>query len=139
MKSIRRIRHIDAKHVLDKHCREADGKPASTNKLPAKEQNRSGSDPCWWKENQGTCPPYNSPRSIAYLRAYIEIGEPIFYATGIPLVDGYLFPDRAVMKAMLLSDCVVLNLEQNSRFELTDKGRALLAEGSVENSSGAPV
>jgi hypothetical protein len=120
--------------VLDRYCQEADWKPASTNKLPAKEQNGSGKDRSWWLKNRGTCPPYDSPRSIAYLRAYIEFGEPIFYATGIPLADGYLHPDRAVMKAMLLGDCVVLNKEQHSRFELTEKGRALLAEVPLQGS-----
>ncbi len=127
MNSIRRLTHAEAKRVLDRHCMSVDGKPASTNKVPNKEQNLAGRDRAWWLENQGTCPPHDSPRSVAYLRAYVEIGEQIFYATGIPLRDGFLYPDRAVMKAMLIADCVVLNDENHGRFELTERGQLLIA------------
>src|SRR5207302_8656154 len=104
--------------------------PASSNKLVNKEPKPASRDRSWWLENRGTCPPHDAPRSIAYLRAYIEIGEQIFYATGIPLNDGYLYPDRAVMKAMLLANCVALNEDHHGRFELTERGRALLGEAA---------
>jgi hypothetical protein len=121
------MRHAEAKQLLDRLCLEASGKPASTNKRSAKNPNRQGNDPEWWLENLGTCPPHDSPRSIAYLRAYVMIGEQSFYGAGIPLADGFLYPDRGVMKAMLRAECVVLNQEEHGRFELTDRGRALLA------------
>ncbi|GAA0575977.1 hypothetical protein GCM10009416_13370 [Craurococcus roseus] len=52
----------------------------------------------------GSVPPAGSPRTKAYLRAYVRIAgaRPIF-AKGIPLEDGYLLLDRGVMKALLLA------------------------------------
>ena len=126
MSGLRRLRHAEFKRRLDQLCHQADGKPASSNKTLKKEQNREAANREWWLANQGKCGRYDTPRYVAYLKAYIELAEPIFYATGIPLVDGYLYPDRGIMKAMLLADCVVLN-EQDNRFELTDRGRDLLA------------
>ena len=123
-----RMRFADAKKLLDARCRAVNGKIASTNKTPSKEPNLPGREQTWWLEHQGSCPPHDSPRSKAYLRTYVEIGEPIFFASGIPLTGGFMHPDRAVMKALLMADCVVLNGDHYSRFELTQKGQELIQE-----------
>ena len=43
---------------------------------------------------------------------------------GIRLDDGYLWPDRAVMRALLINDCLTV---EGDDFCLTRQGEALLA------------
>jgi hypothetical protein len=103
-----------------------DGKPASTNTKPSEKPNRDGEKESWWIENKEASPPFDSARCKAYLRAYAEIAGPVFYGTGIPLERGLLHPDRGVMKAMLLAECVTLGVTRRGLFELTQKGRDLV-------------
>lgn len=79
----------------------------------------------WWLENRDTIEPWDGPRSRAYLTAYVEIAGPIFFGTGIPLHDGYLQPDRGVMKRLLDTGAVTLD-KAKFRFSLNDKGRHLI-------------
>jgi hypothetical protein len=104
-----------------------DGKSASTNKNPSEKPNPNGAEKSWWIENDETLPPFDSPRCRAYLRAYAEIAGPVFYGSGIPLERGLMHPDRGVMKAMLLAECVTLGVTKRGLFELTEKGRDLIA------------
>jgi hypothetical protein len=98
----------EARGLLNNLCLMLDGKPASTNRSPSETPNPDGAQESWWIENNETCPPFDSPRCKAYLRAYIEIAGPVFYGTGIPLERGLMHPDRGVMKAMLQAECVSL-------------------------------
>lgn len=128
MTANKRMRYGAAKRLLDAYCRAADGKPASSNKVPAKDRNPDGKHRDWWLENQGTCPPADGPRTKAYLKAYLEIGEEIFFGTGVPLDGGYMHPDRAVMKTLLLGDYVVLDETRHGRFVVTETGRDLIRD-----------
>ena len=121
------MRFLEARSILDEECIKADGKPASTNKAPSKSQNEAAADEGWWLKNCGSVPPYDSPRTQAYLRAYMRIaGERPIFAKGIPLEDGYMWPDRGVMKALLMADCVTLIARPSPRFEVTVHGWNLL-------------
>ncbi|HEV7880202.1 MAG TPA: hypothetical protein VGP39_19260 [Bradyrhizobium sp.] len=116
----------EARNILNSLCLEFDGKEASTNKRASQTPNSEGKHESWWLENDETCPPFDSPRSIAYLRAYAEIAGPMFYGSGIPLDRGLMHPDRAVMKAMLRAGCVTLGTTKPGLFELTKKGSDLI-------------
>ena len=120
------MRHSEARRVLNRHCVELDGKAASSNHSVSKDQNGAAATAAWWIANDSSSPPADSPRSRAYLRAYHEIAGPRFFATGIPLDDGYMLPDRGVMKALLEGGYVVLTNERSPRFEVTERGRALI-------------
>lgn len=121
------MRFSEARAILDEECTKADGKAASTNKAPSKCQNEAAADEGWWLENRGSVPPYDSRRTQAYLRAYVRIaGEQRMFAKGIPLEDGYMWPDRGVMKALLMADCVTLVTHPSPRFEVTERGWSLL-------------
>lgn len=84
----------------------------------------------WWLENQGTCPPANSRRTKAYLAAYLEINEQRFFGTGVPLEGGFMQPDRAVMKTLLLGGYVVLDGAQHGLFVVTESGQDLIRDVS---------
>ncbi|MBU6463588.1 hypothetical protein [Bradyrhizobium sp.] len=117
----------EARALLNSLCLMLDGKPASTNKNASEKPNPDGAEESWWIENDKTLPPFDSSRCRAYLRAYAEIAGPVFYGSGIPLERGLLHPDRGVMKAMLLAECVTLGVAKRGLFELTEKGRDLIA------------
>jgi hypothetical protein len=127
----------EARTLLDSLCLFLDGKPASTNKKQSETPNPNGAEESWWIENDKTSPPFDSPRCKAYLRAYDEIAGPVFYGTGIPLERGLMHPDRGVMKAMLLAECVTLGVAKRGLFELTQKGRDLIAGIDLPEQSGA--
>lgn len=128
----RRLRYREAWEILRSHCLAIVGEPPSSNKYPCKKQNLAGANASWWLAHTGSIPPANSPRSVAYLAAYTDIAGPLFFGMGIPLAggDGFLLPDRGVMKALLLEDYVTLDVQ--GRFQLTDRGRDVLARTSNE-------
>lgn len=117
----------DARKILNDLCLMLDGKEASSNRSASETPNPDGAQESWWLENKKTAPPFNSFRSKAYLRAYIEIAGPMFYGSGIPLDHGLMHPDRGVMKAMLQAGCVTLGRNNRGVFELTPKGNDLVA------------
>src|SRR5947207_15987262 len=92
----------------------------------AKRRTPEGLQVSWGLENKETCPPFDSPRCKAYLRAYKEIARPMFFGSGIPLKDYFMHPDRGVMKAMLQAGCVTLGKNRRGVFELTQKGNQLI-------------
>ncbi|MGY4318987.1 HNH endonuclease [Bradyrhizobium sp. JR3.5] len=117
----------EARSILDELCHRIDKKPASTNKTLKKKPNLDGNSEAWWLAHEGTTPAFDSNRSIAYLTAYVEIAGPHFYGSGIPLEDGFMYPDRGVMKAILHAGCVTIGINEQGLFELTPKGRKLIS------------
>jgi hypothetical protein len=120
------MKHSEAQRILHRYCLALDGKAPSSNRVVAKVDNAAARQLSWWLQNPGSGPPADSPRSKAYLRAYLEIAGQRFFASGIPLNDGYMHPDRGVMKALLASGDVRLTDEPSPRFEVTSKGQLLL-------------
>lgn len=114
-----------ANQLLNEFCLTLNGKKASSNKSTREKPNPDGAQETWWLKKKGQCPPFDSPRCKAYLRAYVEIAGPHFFGSGIPLDEGYIYPDRGVMKALLQADCVTLS--NRGIFELTTKGHNLIA------------
>jgi hypothetical protein len=127
-RTFRRKTFREASTILNDLCIKLDGKEASSNKSGSKTPNLKGAQELWWLENKETCPPFDSPRCKAYLRAYKEIAGPIFFGSGIPLDDYFMHPDRGVMKAMLQAGCVTLGKSKHGLFELTQKGNELISE-----------
>src|SRR5258706_6502153 len=125
--SLKRKTFRDARKILNDLCLMLDGKEASSNKNASETPNPDGVQESWWLENKEACPQFDSPRSKAYLRAYIEIAGPMFYGSGIPLDRGLMHPDRGVMKAMLQAGCVRFGTSKRGLFELTHKGNDLIA------------
>lgn len=135
--AFRKMSFKDARTLLDNLCLLLDGKLASTNKNPSEQPNPSGLEAAWWIENDEKFPPFDGPRCRAYLRAYAEIAGPVFYGSGIPLERGLMHPDRGVMKAMLLAECVTIGVTRRGLFELTPKGCALIEGINLPAEPGA--
>jgi hypothetical protein len=72
----------EARKILDDLCLSIDGKVASTNKRPLDRSNPDGNKTAWWLEHTGRLPSFESNRSKAYLRAYVEIAGPHFCGAG---------------------------------------------------------
>ena len=101
-----------------------DGKPPSTNKRAQPSPLSEGARLDWWLAHDGRTPDWRNGRSVAYLCAYIELGRGSIPTTGLVLSQGYIWPDRAVIRALLAADCLV---QVDGRFVLTARGEALLA------------
>ncbi len=92
----------------------------------SKTPNKHGLSPDWWIKG-GSSHATPTPRDAAYLAAYVRIAEQAgtrLYASGMPMEDDFIWLDRAVIGTLLTHQCVELHDEA---FELTDKGRALVA------------
>ncbi len=109
--------------ILSEWCNRIDGKPPSTCKLdnrPRLEADRLS----WWYEAPAAHNP-DTPRNIAYLVAYVEMVGPRIPMRGIHFCfNGYLHPDRAVMRSLHAGGYVT---DQGRYFVLTDQGRARIA------------
>ncbi|MBT4905376.1 MAG: hypothetical protein HON62_00710, partial [Rhodospirillaceae bacterium] len=99
------MRFETAREILDRHCRVLTGKAASTNKRAHSVPNEEADKVEWWRENTGTSPRWDNERTVAYLCAYVGIAGRRFPMTGIGLQDGYIHPDRAVMRSLLQAEC----------------------------------
>ena len=118
------MRFEEARAILNRHCRQLDNKEASTNKTPQSGPNRAAAQESWWHENADKTSDWRNARTVAYLCAYVEIAGPRIPMEGIPLDDGYIWPDRAVMRALLDRGCVAVDGEA---FRVTPEGELLLA------------
>jgi hypothetical protein len=124
------IKFKDAKRLLDRYCMAVYGKLASTNKKPSKNRNEEGKKEAWWLENTGNNHEKPGLRALAYLKAYDEIaclGGTLFYATGIPLMEGFMWPDRGVMKTLLKASYVSLD-EKKGLFTITGEGHDAIGQ-----------
>lgn len=118
--------YAEARKILDDACKKHDGKPASS-ATRATQPNEDAGEEAWWTENRGSSPPYDSPRSRAYLWAYRQIAGPLpLYAKGLRLDNDFLLLDRGVMKALLLNHAVRFLAGPSPRFEVTPLGQALI-------------
>ncbi|WP_186420137.1 hypothetical protein [Bosea sp. CS1GBMeth4] len=126
----------EARALLDNWTSRLDGKQASTNKTVKQGPNKHGLEEAWWLENDGKTPDWRNGRTVGYLCAYVELAGGAIPMCGIALEDGFLWPDRAVMRALLLSDCVSC---RNEHFELTDRGHSLVAPFLRVNGSGSTI
>jgi hypothetical protein len=61
---------------------------------------------------------------VAYFSAYVEMAGPSIPMQGIQLEDGYLWPDRAVVRSLLERGCLI---PRNGVFVVTPEGELLLA------------
>lgn len=98
-------------------------------------QKRPGSQRLsWWHENTPEAERADTPRSLAYLRAYFRItgGRPL-PAGGLRLHKGRVWMDRSIISRLEREG--FLAFEPTGHFEpcfvLTDKGRSWLATGDV--------
>lgn len=119
----KRIRKHEAKEILERHCGLAgQGVSSFTVNGTARPE---GKERAWWTERMRPTEAADTQRSIAYLRAYVEIAGPYFFATGIGLEGAFLHPDKSVIKRLFDEGFLQLD-EASGRFSLTTKGQALL-------------
>lgn len=118
------LRSIEqAKALLDAICLRIDGSPASA-KTIAKEPFTEAASKEWWLHLDDIADPSRN-RTVALLTSYVELGGESFPLTGIPLSDGYLRPDRKVMRSLYRAGRVDI---RNGFFVLTDEGRRIVKE-----------
>jgi hypothetical protein len=115
--------YIEFKSHLDAFAMRIDGKNAST-ATRLDEADLQASVRSYWEQNSGTSPKWHNTRTVAYLAAYVDWAGSSFRAGGFNLNDGFLRPDRAVMRSLLQGEFVEL---EAGEFRLTAKGAALIA------------
>ncbi|PZX17490.1 dynein-related subfamily AAA family protein [Palleronia aestuarii] len=109
----------EALECLRSACMEIDGKPPSTGSSRKSGPNPGATAPGWYldvaDEDRG-----ETTREIAYLLAYVRICGKRFPLHGIQLRDGWMWPDRAVIRKLSRHGSVSLTSEGIS---LTPAGR----------------
>lgn len=116
-----------AKALLDEKSSQYCENPASA-KTTSSTSWPEAADRSWWFKKNNIID-VNSPRSRALLHAYITIGGDVFPMIGIPLSDGYLRPDRTLMRSLDRAGWMIM---QDGAFKITPEGRAALEEGERE-------
>jgi hypothetical protein len=79
----------------------------------------------WWQARQKAANA-QTPRTKAFLLAYVAVAGSGIPARGIELDDGWVHPDRGIMKAMLQNGYLSFVGGEASTFEVTPNGRSLL-------------
>jgi hypothetical protein len=101
-----------------------DRKPEpSTNKDYAAAPLDAAANSEFWLENSGTTPRWDNGRTAAYLAAYVFWCGPNL-PSSIHVHEGFVHPDRAVMRSLIRARCVE---PDGGVFRLTEKGQALIA------------
>lgn len=117
--------------VLKEWCERIDGKPPSSCKLekrPRFEADRLA----WWYESPAAHSP-DTPRTLAYLAAYLELSGPHIPMRGIHFcLSGYLHLDRAVMRALHAGGYVT---DKRRWFILAEAGRDAVATWLVQDAN----
>ncbi len=99
----------------------------STYREPKREPRDEGRSEEFWREGAGTKGHWYSKRTAAYLAAYVDFaGNAHLPARGLSTDDGYVWLDKGVMCSLLVGRCVEF-LDAEDSFELTEKGKALIA------------
>jgi hypothetical protein len=111
---------IEARALMDAICRRIDGEPPSSFTTDAHPFEDAASRDWWFAKDDSM--DVSRSRSVAYLTAYSELGGDSFPMMGIPLADGYLRPDRKVMRALAQAGMIEMD---GGLFRLTANGRAL--------------
>lgn len=115
----------EARGILNRYCQQLEHNDASTNKVVQQGPNRAAAQESWWVRNDGRTPDWRNARTVAYFCGYVEIaGSSHIPMQGIPLDDGYMWLDRAVMRALLERQCVLV---EGGYFRVTPNGELLLA------------
>jgi hypothetical protein len=83
-----------------------------------------GTEEWWLSARAGTSPA--EPRTLAYFLSYAAVCGQRIGARAIALDDGYVWPDRDVMKCLLIAGLVKFIEEGEPHFEITDAGLAYL-------------
>jgi hypothetical protein len=110
-------------------CEQIDGKPPSACKLDSRPR-LEADKLTWWYEAPAAHNP-DTPRTIAYLVAYLELAGPRIPMRGIYFFcNGYLHPDRAVMRALHAGGYLT---DERRWFVLTDAGRAKVSPWLVQD------
>jgi len=112
-----------------------DGQPVpSTNKSakasprPVDGNGDPGTEAWWLSARAGTSPA--EPRTQAYLLAYLAAEGGRIGARAIRLDDGYVWPDRDVMKCLLVADLLRFVSGREPHFEITEAGLRYLRSPS---------
>jgi len=114
----------EARIILDRYCLHFTNKEASTNTKPYDSANLDAANLGWWTEHDRRTPDWRTPRTVAYFCAYVEMAGRKIPMRGIHLEDGFVWPDRAVMRSLLERGCV---RPIDEDFHVTSEGELLLA------------
>ena len=119
-----RPRFSSFRRTLVDWCIAIDGKQPSTNKTVHKLPNHDAASIDWWYEADATHDS-GTRRNISYLVAYLEFFGPKLSMKGLGVHEGWVYPDRAVMRSLHAAGLVEVD---GTSFVLTDAGRAIIAE-----------
>lgn len=128
---MRRLRATEARDILDEELASAGWDAASAFTI------ESGARPganllSWWHENTPANESSDTPRNLAYLRAYSRIGGERLYAGGLFLDRKRLWMDRSVISRLERDGYLIFRGQGKSEpwFELTEQGRNWIEEAA---------
>jgi hypothetical protein len=110
--------------ALDRQSRPSAHNSAKLTPLPD-DLDGSPTTIAWWNARPKAAAA-ETPRTRAFMLAYISAVGPEISARGIELDDGWIWPDRDIMKAMLRSGVIEFRSGEVSSFVLTEHGRHFL-------------
>ena len=119
---MKKLSSAEARSIIDELCLRVDVLESSAKTIGASPFTDFSTKEAWLRIDRAN--DVTLSRTQALLAAYVEIGGESFPMTGIPLTDGYLRPDAAVMRSLLLDGRVAA---VDGSFRVTDIGRALIA------------
>lgn len=116
---------VTDREVLNRLCL-SEGHPGSSSFSVLSSPKKEAAQSDYWAHD-GVKGHSVSPRSRAYLAAYWVLSDSgnKFYLTGIPIENGYLIPDKAVMKRFLRDGFISIS-HAEKKFILLDRGQGLV-------------
>lgn len=110
-------------------CLLIDGKNPSTNKTYNPRPNYDAENLAWWYEAE-SIHDGDTTRNLAYLISYLEMFGPRLPMKGLAVHEGWVYPDRAVMRSLHAAGTLVVD---DKVFVLTESGHALIANFLVQD------
>ena len=129
--SLKRLKVHQAREIISEELQRSGWETAST--FTIEDGRRPGTeDLSWWHESTPADETSETPRSIAYLRAYLRIGGPRLHAGGLFLDRRRLWMDRSIISRFELDGYLAFHGEGTREpfFTLTERGEQLIADGS---------
>lgn len=114
----------EAQKIILSNCLKIDGKPNSSNKTVKTQPNTEALDRDWWYAGSSDRDKPPGTRGIALLLSYLQICGDHIPMDGLLLSDGYIWPDRAVIRRFDKFGYIRM---ENGVMTLTEEGKSLLA------------
>jgi hypothetical protein len=126
--TLKRLKTYEARAIIAEELQHSGWETASS--FTVEDGRRPGTeDLSWWHENTPRDETSETPRSTAYLRAYVKIGGPRLFAGGLFLDRRRLWMDRSIISRLERDGYLAFHGEGTREpfFALTERGEQLVS------------